>query len=234
MPRWENTSRSEIDRIREEYGLVRDIETKAADPFEEAMADYNGSKAPSQISESATRLIQELQEMRRKKEETQSSQKRLAASSRFDPRIIEEDQQSGKFSDYSIRSKARESAQDIEFGETLSAFAESARMTFYSTSSSSKTPGSSSAGTVGTGAQATMHLFGGNDSSAYASSSATGTTNAPTLSSETYTKGSSSSKDPSIYVAKQTPAISSTTLISSISSGFDYAPEPSTLVEMTK
>ena len=290
MPRGQNINRSEIDRMREEFGLVRDIETKKkSDPFEKAISDYNQSfSRPSQISESATRLVKELQEMRRKKEETDSAQKRLSVSSTFQPKIIDAGQQqrNGVLADYSTRSKSS-LAHDEDFAETLSIFAESAKLTFFSNSSSSKTPGSSSAGTNGSaGAQGTMHLFAENDSSAYASSSATGTTNAHTLSgsdthftkesskdqsaydrsgpqrvasatsllssissgldydpglltsgSETYTRESSkdsSGKDPSRYSSLHTPAISSTTLVSSISSGFDHAPEPSTLLEMTK
>ena len=282
MPRGQNINRSEIDRMREEFGLVRDIETKKkSDPFEKAISDYNQSfSRPSQISESATRLVKELQEMRRKKEETDSAQKRFAVSSRFQPKIIDGGQQgNGVLTDYSTRSKSS-LVHDEDFAETLSIFAESAKLTFFSNSSSSKTPGSSSAGTNGSGAQSTMHLFAENSSSAYASSSATGTTNAHTLSGsdtyytkesstdpsalvaprrvpssksllssissgldhingdETYTKESSkdsSGKDTSRYSSPQIPAISSTTLVSSISSGFDYAPnKPSTLVEMTK
>ena len=290
MPRGQNINRSEIDRMREEFGLVRDIETKNSDPFEKAISDYNQSfSRPSEISESATRLVKELQEMRRKKEETDSTQKRLSVSSRFQPKVIDEGQQrNGVLADYSTRSKSS-LAHDEDFAETLSIFAESAKLTFFSNSSSSKTPGSSSAGTNGSGGQATMHLFTENGSSAYASSSATGTTNAHTLSesdtfftkesskdpsayryagahsdrvpspkslcssissgldhvnpellttsgSETYTKESSkdsSGKDPSRYSSSQTPAISSTTLVSSISSGFDNVPEPSTLLAMT-
>lgn len=227
MPRGQNINRSEIDRMREEFGLVRDIETKTSDPFEKAISDYNQSfSRPSEISESATRLIKELQEMRRKKEETDSSQTRLAVSSRFQPKIIDEgQQQNGVLVDYSTRSKSslRSATQDEDFAETLSIFAESAKLTFVSNSSSSKTPGSSSAGTNGSGGhQATMHLFTENDSSAYASSSATGTTNAHTLSgSDTYyTK--ESSKDPSAYARDDPQRVpSSKSLLSSISSGLD-------------
>ena len=107
MPRGQNINRSEIDRMREEFGLVRDIETKKSDPFEKAISDYNQSfSRPSEISESATRLVKELQEMRRK-EGTDSSQKRLFVSSRFQPKIINEGQQQCKvLADYSTRSKS--------------------------------------------------------------------------------------------------------------------------------
>ena len=67
------------------------------------------------------------------------------------------------------------------------------------------------------------------------------TTLLTTSGSKTYTRessrgSSSSGKDPSRYSSAQTPtpSISSTTLVSSISSGFDFALEPSTLIEMTK
>lgn len=159
---------------------------------EKAISDYNQSfRKSSEISESATRLIKELQEMRRKKEEIESSQKRLSVSSRFQTKIVDEGQQGP--ASYQTRSKSS-LAHDEDFA-VMSIFAESA----ISNSSSSKTPGCSSAGTNRSGAQPIMRLFAEDSSSAYASSSATGTTNAHTL-----------------------------------SGSFDHAPEPSTLIEMTK
>jgi len=168
--------------MRVEYGLVRGIEMNKSDPFKEAMSEYKQTNTPSDMNESASRLINELQEMRREKEKTDTARTRLSVSSMFQPKILDEGKGvDTQHFDYATKSKSSNveiGHDEEEFGETLSAFADSAKMSFYSSSSSSKPPSSAN----GSEAHGVMHLFAENGSSAYATSSATGTTNAHTLS----------------------------------------------------